>query len=326
MKKNFIQLSLVSSLLLVGMTFCNQQESSKVTNTDYSPGYSSGTLDEKSAYAYEESYYDMPTAEAEAYDAAVFSKSTTVQQQNSTDNNLSLSAVQVETQKLIKTGNLGFKTDNIKDARQKINQIINTTQSYVSNESEDHYNGTTTQYITVRIPSEHFEHFLNQLNQGVDNFDYKNIYVTDVTDQYTDIQARIATKKAIEQKYIALLDKAKTIAEILEIERQIGYLRGDIEAAEARFKTMSQQIVYSTLDIKLYEVDASHPQSEEPTLLTELGVAFKAGWKAVLDFMIGLVYNWPVILIFCTIILIVRKKWRIWLSKIKAKLKPELKP
>jgi hypothetical protein len=325
MKKKIVQLTLIVAAVISGLTFCNQQNSPKETSHEYAAGNSTSSITTKKSYEYEESYYDALVSESASYDESSNTKSASTHQSSLGNGNLSTENIQIESQKLIKTGNLGFKTDNIKDTRQKINQIINTTQSYISNESEDHYNGTTTQYITVRIPSENFEPFLTQLNQGVDNFDYKNIYVTDVTDQYTDIQARIATKKAIEQKYIALLDKAKTIAEILEIERQIGYLRGDIEAAEARFKTMSQQISYSTLDIKIYEIDASHPQSEEPSLLSEFGTAFKAGWQAILDFMVGMVYNWPAILIFLLVFFILKKNWRKWLTTIRSKLSTEKK-
>jgi hypothetical protein len=325
MKKKMLPFVLLISFISNALISCQSSSEKSSITTESSSSYGEPSVEAESAYEYEESYANAPAAQAGNYDESTFTKSSINEQNNTGQDNLSVGNVQIETQKLIKTGNLGFKTDNIKDTRQKINQIINTTQSYISNESEDHYNGTTTQYITVRIPSEHFENFLTQLNQGVDNFDYKNIYVTDVTDQYTDIQARIATKKAIEQKYIALLDKAKTIAEILEIERQIGYLRGDIEAAESRFKTMSQQISYSTLDIKIYEIDASHPQSEEPSLLSEFGTAFKAGWQAILDFMVGIVYNWPAILIFSLVFFILKKNWRKWLTTLRSKLSTEKK-
>jgi hypothetical protein len=222
-------------------------------------------------------------------------------------------------QKLIKTGDLSFETNDIKVTRQNLNGLIKATQSYVSNESEDNYEGRTTNNLTIRIPSANFDDFINKLSVGVELFDYKNIYVTDVTDQYTDTEARIKTKKAIEQKYIALLERANSIDEILEIEKEIGYLRTEIESTEALLKSMTSQIAYSTLTVTFYEIDHTHPQAEVPTMSNKFVDALGVGWEKILNFLVGLVENWPGLIIFLIIFIIVKRNWKKWLGKSKFK-------
>lgn len=222
-------------------------------------------------------------------------------------------------QKLIKTGNISYRIENIITERNRIDELIKNTFSYISDEVQDNQSGKIQQNITIRIPSENFDLFINQLTSGVKVFDYKNIYVEDVTDQYTDTEARIKTKKAIELKYIALLDRAKTIPEILELEKQIGYLRTDIESAEAHLKTMSNQIAYSTLHINIYELNEDAPVYEEPSIGSDIADSFAVGWSSVVDFFLYLIQIWPNLLIITVLAIFIRIKWRKWRQNSKAK-------
>lgn len=327
--KKVISISVIA--LAFTLTYCNSSSNKAAEASqpmDYSPAPSGNNKQEfsKTAY-YEESPYpsselstvslsDQATVLYSMNNNASAGSSNAPQSSNSTTSPSKITSFE---QKLIKTGNLSYRVTHLIEERQRINQIINTTLSYISNETQDNQYGRNSQYLTIRIPAEHFDKFMDQLIDGVKVFDYKNIYVEDVTDQYTDLESRISTKKAIELKYIALLDRAKTIAEILEIERQIGYLRTDIEAAEARFKTMGNQIAYSTLDITIYELDENPVVYDEPSVWADAGAAFGKGWDSVIQFFINLIQSWPTILIFTVIFLIVKRKWRSWRDKLTIK-------
>lgn len=303
---------LVIAIGLIVFTFCTTNVDSKSSTSTEASSYNGG---EKYSKDYDKSEFAASESKS-SYNSEELSV------QAATQNAISDPIAKPQSiQKLIKTGNISYETKNIKETRAKIGQLIAATASYVSNETEDHYSGKSTINLTVRIPAEKFDSFIDQLSAGVDYFEYKNIYVTDVTEQYTDTESRIATKKVVEQKYIALLDKAKTIAEILEIERQIGMLREEIESTEALLKTMTSQISYATLDISFYEVDTTHPTVHEPSMGSKFSDAIAAGWSNIINFFIHLTKNWPALIIWATVLIIVKKKWRIWVNKIKSKLK-----
>ncbi|MCB9194685.1 MAG: DUF4349 domain-containing protein [Flavobacteriales bacterium] len=225
------------------------------------------------------------------------------------------SGIEVMSQMLIKTGNIGYETDGIYDQRTKINQLIKQYGAYVANESEDYYGNRINQYLTIKIPSKNFELFLEGVCDGVDKFDNKNIYVQDVTEEFVDTETRIANKKALEQKYIALLDKAHSIEDILEIENQINYLREDIEVAEAHLKSLSSQISYSILDLYIYEKTSEETHLAEPE--NRFVSAIKGGWSSVVDFFVDLTYAWPSLLVLAILIILGS---RLWKKRIKAKL------
>ncbi len=51
----------------------------------------------------------------------------------------------------------------------------------------------------------------------------------DVTEQYTDLQARLNNAKATEKQYLALLDKAATVEDMLSIQDSLSRVRTEIE-------------------------------------------------------------------------------------------------
>lgn len=251
------------------------------------------------------SNYEYDMAEDAAYDYKEETK--TVVAESGKD-------IPLSTQMLIKTGNIGFETEDVYETRTKVNMLIKQFNAYVSSESEDYYGNRINQYITIRIPNKYFEPFVDGVCDGVDKFDNKNLYVEDVTDEFVDTETRIANKKALEQKYISLLEKANSIEDILEIEKEINYLREDIELAEAHLKNLSSQISYSTLDLYIYERTSEVTHTEEPENRFILGL--QGGWEAVIDFLVWLTYTWPAMIVWIIVFLIGR---RLWKNKIKPK-------
>ncbi len=103
--------------------------------------------------------------------------------------------------------------------------------------------------MTVRIPSGRFDAFVGSLSGLMVNLDNKDIQVKDVTEEYVDIESRIKTKKEILARYTDLLKQAKTVAEMLEVERKIEKIQTELESMQGRLNVLKNQISYSTLTI-----------------------------------------------------------------------------
>lgn len=265
-------------------------------------------------------YYEESTEEDGARSATSYEfEAEDLKQEASSMNDVTTSAnAKISTQMLIKTGNIGFECKDVYATRIKVNLLIKQFGGYISNESEDYYGNRINQYLTIRIPNKNFESFIDATCDGVDKFDNKNINVQDVTEEFVDTETRIANKKALEQKYITLLEKAHTIEDILEIEKEINYLRQDIELAEAHLKSLSAQVSYSTLDLYIYQNTSEVTHKKDPDNRFVKGL--KNGWDNVVDFFVGLTYAWPGLLIFGTIFYFARRAWkRSWKDKLMGK-------
>jgi len=207
--------------------------------------------------------------------------------------------------KLIKTGDIEFETENITETNKNIKKIINQFDGYIANESEDKYNYKNSQKIEIRLPAKNFDALLAEISKGVEKFDSKNIHVRDATEEFVDIQARLKTKKELEARYLELLSKARNVGEILQIEREIGNLRADIESFEGRLKYLKDQVSFSTLDVYFYE---TIPFEYEHKFAEKFKNGFGNGWENLLYFFIGLINIWPFVLIIIVLVYFVRKK------------------
>ena len=118
--------------------------------------------------------------------------------------------------KLIKNGRVTFKTDSIQSTKQLIVSLLKRHNGYVSSENTTKNSFRINQYVIVRIPVDNFDQFLKDLSKGVNQFDQKEINVSDVTARFYDLTTRLKTKKKVETRYLQILGKAKNVKEILQ--------------------------------------------------------------------------------------------------------------
>jgi len=209
--------------------------------------------------------------------------------------------INIEQRKLIKTGNIVFETGEIEKTKLKIANAANNSKAYISNEQSYSDFDKINNILVIRVPSQNFDKLLSEICAGVEKTDSKNIDVNDVTEEYLDIQARLKTKKELEQRYLDLLNKANKVSEILDIEREAGNLRADIESIEGRLKYLADRVDYSTLNVTYYK-KIDHRTEFSQKFIN----GFYNGIKAVIWLFVGLVNIWPFIVIVILTLFIIR--------------------
>lgn len=199
-------------------------------------------------------------------------------------------------QKIIKTADVRFQVKNLAKSIAKIQAMIRKHQGYVSSAKQDRHYRLLQSNIIVRVESDKFEDLLDEMTQESIFLDHKNVKADDVTEEFMDIQTRLKTKRAVEKRYLDILEKARTIEEILKVENQLRVIREEIEAKEGRLKFLTDQINYSTINMEIYQrIEATQAPSD--SFITKIGRGFKAGWQGILSFIINLAYTWPLLLV-----------------------------
>jgi hypothetical protein len=193
---------------------------------------------------------------------------------------------------LIKEGRIEFETNDINLTRNQIFKSIEKHNGYTSSDKEYKYDGRKSNTIIIRVPAKSFDLLLSEATLGVAKFDSKNIEIKDVTEEFLDIQARLKTKKELENRYIEILKKANSVTELLEVEKQIGQLRSEIESIEGRLNYLKNKISLSTLTITFYEMTPN-----ETAFGNKFKNGFKNGWENLIWFFVYLTNIWPFILI-----------------------------
>jgi hypothetical protein len=110
---------------------------------------------------------------------------------------------------------------------------------------------TRSASLTIRVPSSRFGDALQQLKSLEGEVQTSGVSAQDVTDQFVDLQARLTAKQAEEQRYIAILNRANTIDEILKVDASLGSVRTQIEQLTAQINSIKQRTDFSTISMSI---------------------------------------------------------------------------
>ncbi len=194
--------------------------------------------------------------------------------------------------KLIKNGFIEFTTSDLGVSKKQILEAVTRYNAYINSDQESKTEDVVSNSLVIRVPALNFDNLLADATKGVDAFDSRQISTTDVTEEYIDVIARIKTKTELESRYFELLKQAKTVTEMLEIEKQLSEVRTEIESNQGRLKYLESQVTFSTLTItmKKYSLGSS-------AFGTKLWAGLVNGWDYLILFLLGLVNIWPFLIL-----------------------------
>lgn len=207
-------------------------------------------------------------------------------------------------QKIIKTARLAFETKDVEATHKKILQLASQYNGLVQSDNSGKDYNRIFKNLTVRIPSENFQQFVDGISEGVAYFDQKDISRQDVSEEFIDLEARLKAKRTLEERYLELLEKANNVKEMLEIELELSNIREEIEAKQGRLQYLQSQVSMSTVNVEFYKTTAETGITE--SYGQKMKNAFQGGWNGISVFFLGVLYLWPLFLVAIIIIVVIR--------------------
>jgi hypothetical protein len=173
-----------------------------------------------------------------------------------------------EERMIVRTGDLALVVEDITQAIENITQMSlafggYVVSSYIQGEEEE-----MRGWISFRVPDDQFETALTQLRDMAVRVESEQTYSQDVTEEYIDLQARLGNAEATEQQYLALLDKAEEIEDILSIYDYLSRIRSEIEQLKGRIQYLEQTTSTSLISVSL------EPETTDKPLV-------RTGWSAL---------------------------------------------
>ncbi|GAB3811824.1 hypothetical protein GCM10028820_03710 [Tessaracoccus terricola] len=107
-------------------------------------------------------------------------------------------------------------------------------------------------WVTVRVPSEGYEDFLDAVME-LGNVQYQSEASEDVTQQHVDMSARLENLRAQEARLRDFFEAAQNVEEMLAIEQELGRVRGEIESLDAQITHLERQAAMATVTLELTE-------------------------------------------------------------------------
>ena len=212
--------------------------------------------------------------------------------------------------KIIRNASTKIQVKNYSKSRSSIGAIVKKNNGYIAAENESNSGYSIENTMIIRVHNQNFENLLNELMTEASYIYNKNITSEDVTEKFVDMQARLVTKKEIEKRYLEILKEAKNVQDILAVEKEMRVLREEIDATEGKLRYMNDQVLYSTITLVFYQ-ELEHATAPGPGFFKKSWEAIKGGWENLLNFMVGLLFIWPFILVIGLIVYaIIRRRRR----------------
>ena len=130
------------------------------------------------------------------------------------------------------------------ETRQLISEQIKINKGFIVKETED--------YVSTRIPSENMDNFLDSI-RNLGKIKNESKTGTDITDQYRDNVIRLDSLKNVRNRYLALLERANSISDILTIEKELERVNLQIERLEGAIKHAELSVSYSIITVRFGE-------------------------------------------------------------------------
>jgi len=195
-----------------------------------------------------------------------------------------------ETRRIIRNGQVEMETYEFDMAISLLRNIPESVGGYVENSSlgaeRGRGDGRRLFNIVMRVPVEQFDAVITQI-EGLATVTGSRQWAQDVTDQFYDTQTRLNTLLIEEDRILSLIDRAESLAEILDLEQRLSAVRLQMGRYQSSLNALIQQTTYSTINVTLRELLEEDEEDEyipvpPPTFGDRLGGAFASSWGGTL--------------------------------------------
>ncbi len=221
--------------------------------------------------------------------------------------------------KIIHSAVVALVVDELSVAERKLTASVERLGGFVADSQVSEPQGQPrTAEWTIRVPVDALDEFLRDVVK-LGTPENRSTHSQDVTDEYVDLEARIATKKQLEQRILGLLEtRTGDIKDVIVVEEQLARVRQEIESMEGRVKSIDAKTAMTTVAIVARE-ERDYVPPQAPTLGVQVGRTWASSVGLLSDFGRGLVLTvvalGPWLVLAGAALLIVRRALRVRKSR-----------
>lgn len=184
--------------------------------------------------------------------------------------------------KVIRETTVELEVDDVDSTIREIEDIADGAGGYISSSgfSSDDTDGDGSPdpvaTLTLRVPAEGYTEVLRKVRAAGADVTSEHGSSREVTEEYTDLEARLRNLQAREQRYLDLLGKADQIADILTVEDRLNAVRLEIEQTQGRMKLLDDQTDLATITVGMRERAPEVVGDQEPSWSRE---AWDNSWE-----------------------------------------------
>lgn len=151
---------------------------------------------------------------------------------------------------IIRTATVSLDVDAVSQKFEEVSNIALGAGGFVASSTFGNRDDAQTASVTIRVPATEYDATLRRL-RGLGEVKEESSNANDVTEQFTDLQSRLRNLQASEERYLDLLTRAGTIADVLAVQDRVNATRAEIEQIQGRIQLLENQSELATITVHL---------------------------------------------------------------------------
>ncbi|MFE0154373.1 DUF4349 domain-containing protein [Nonomuraea sp. NPDC059007] len=208
--------------------------------------------------------------------------------------------VTAEERQIIYVATLTVRAKDVTAAADRAKTLVTGAGGHLSKEeSSAAEQQEASAVLEFKVPPARYQEVLTVLGRDLGKRLSMTQGTQDVTMEVADVNSRLKSAEGALASLRSLLGKAKTIGQVLQVEREIQNREAELESLQARQKELAAQVGMATVTLRLVgpAAEVLPPDDDPPGFLGGLA----AGWRALVDFLkvvvtvVGVVLPWLLI-------------------------------
>ena len=175
------------------------------------------------------------------------------------------------TRMIVRTADIALVVNDVAVALDRVAELAEGLGGYVVSSTMWKEDTSLAGIITIRVPAEDFADAVAALHGLAVEVTHEETSAQDVTEEYVDLSARLHNLEATEEQLLRLLEKAETVEDMLNIQRELSAVRGDIEQTQGRLQYLERTSATSLIRVQLNQAALDVTFSADKRNLTEGG-------------------------------------------------------
>lgn len=154
--------------------------------------------------------------------------------------------------RLVRSAELAVTVDDFAAFDDELRGWLADHDGYVADLSVTQRDGSTGwAQMTLRLPADQLDAWIGWTEAQVE-VTRRAVRTADVTESWTDTDARLRAMRSTEARLLALQqDGTADLADVLAVEKELGRVRGDLEALQAKMRALQDQVDLATVHLEV---------------------------------------------------------------------------
>ncbi len=181
---------------------------------------------------------------------------------------------------VVQDTNMSMLVKDVAKAIKEIEKTVTVAGGYMVNKGLSRPEGAASGNISVRVPVTKREDVLEEIRGYGVKVVSENVYGSDVTDEYVDLEARLANLNKTKAKMEAIMDQATRVEDLMSVQNQLNSIQMQIDSLKGQQKYLEQTAKLTLISVSLSTDELALPYAPDGVWRPE--VVFKNAVRSML--------------------------------------------